>query len=260
MTAQHEVAVIVPTYGEHHLTHAVVSQLLIESPEVIYVIDSLGDYEPVAGETVIRPAERLRWAAACNEGLRTAISAGHTALCLLNNDVVLSKGFVHGLMEAWASTGAGIMCPTYDHSWRHQWPTRTLPTTAARDYRPVKLERDIPFADGTCLFMPRRTLELVGLLDDTTWPFFNWGCDQDFALRARSAGLDVMVTHRAYLNHRGRQTVRLDPDYSDEAAFVENCDGMIRKWGDDWTDKLFAGYPELPRAGLRQSELEALVA
>jgi GT2 family glycosyltransferase len=258
MNVWQETAVIIPTYGEHPYTQAVVRQITAEAEWTVYVIDSAGDFEATGSEVVIRPDTRLRWATACNEGLRVAADRGHSAFCLLNNDVVLSPGFTQGLVDAWTSTRAGIVAPTYDHSWRHQWPTTDFPRIAARDYKPERIEREIPFADGTCLFIPSSTLNVVGHLDDITWPLFNWGCDQDLALRAREAGLRIVTTHRSFLNHIGRRTARRDSEYSENAALRENVSGMTSKWGPDWLERLFAGYPGIERAGLQQSEVEFL--
>lgn len=251
-------AVIVPAYGQHHLTRAVLQDLRDDGyPCAVYIVDNGGDYRATGEEYVLRPGANLRWAGGCNLGLITAQQHGHAGYVLLNNDVRLSHGFLLRLLEAWRDTGAALVGPVYDHNWPQQRVSYAGP---ASEYRPRKLDRAVPFTDGTCMFIPHRTLLQVGLLDERTWPRYGWGCDKDYALRVREASGTVWVTERAYLNHLGRQTAAKAIWYSEQEAEAENDAGMAAKWGPAWKDLLYAGFDSTPREGVVQHRIAVAAA
>jgi hypothetical protein len=145
-------AVIIPVYGQPHLTHAVLADLERDGyPCAVYVVDNGGDYQPIGGEFVLRQERNLHWAGGVNAGLLVAQEQGHPCYVLLNNDVRLSAGFLSGLVQAWEHTGADLLGPAYDRNWPQQ---RTGYTGPAAQYRPVAGEREVPFLDGTCLLLP----------------------------------------------------------------------------------------------------------
>jgi glycosyltransferase involved in cell wall biosynthesis len=249
-----DVAVIIPVYGQHHLTHDVISDLRRDGyPQTLYVVDNGGDYEAEADEIVYRPAKNLHWAGGCNAGLLLAQDQGHPAYILLNNDTRLSPGFLDGLVQAWRRTGAGLVGPVYDRNWPQQRADYQGPAT---NYQPAEKDRPVPFLDGTCLLVPHDTLLHVGFIDEHTWPRYGWGCDKDYALRVRHCGGTVAVTERSFLNHLGRQTASRQPGYDEAEAEAENDTGMAAKWGAAWRDVLYGTF-QVPRAGLAQLRLAA---
>jgi len=249
------VAVIVPAYGQHHLTRDVLQDLRDDGyPCAVYIVDNGGDYRATGDEHVLRPGANLGWAGGCNLGLITAQQRGHAGYVLLNNDVRLSHRFLPGLLEAWQHTGAALVAPVYDHNWPQQRVSFAGP---AGEYSPRKLDRAVPFTDGTCIFIPHQTLLRVGLLDERTWPRYGWGCDKDYALRVRRAVGTVWITERAYLNHFGRQTAAKATWYSEQEAEAENDAGMATKWGPAWKDLLYAGFDGTPREGVVQRRIAA---
>lgn len=258
MTSQATVAVIVPAYGRHDLTRATTRAVLSERDVAdVVVVDNQGGYQRIDREIVLRPDRNLGWAGGCNFGLHAARGLNYAAYVLLNNDVELSTGFINGLIEAWQATKAGLVAPSYDHSWTHQWP----PTLCkAGEYSPRPIEISIPFADGTCIFIPKQTLDVVGELDSGRWPRYGWGCDKDLALRVRRIGLDVFLTFRSYLHHMGRMTASSVLSYSDRDA-QDECDrGMTNKWGPEWKTLLFSGHSGFNTRDLRHDEIMQLRA
>ena len=248
-----QICVIIPVFGEQHLTDAVIKDLVDGGhPCAIYVVDNRGDYRPSGVEYVLQTDSNRHWACGCNLGLSIAKERGHAAYVLLNNDVRLSKRFLAGISAAWSDTGACLIGPAYDHNWPQQ---RTVYTGLARQYKPRDVDRLVPFVHGTCFFIPHRVLESVGLLDERTWPRYGWGCDKDYALRVRQSGGEVRATERAYLNHLGRQTAAKASWYDEREAEEENNAGMSAKWGPNWRDVLYAGFDGLSRDGLVQLRL-----
>jgi len=251
------VAVIIPIFGRHHLTRAVLTDLARdEGIYDVWLIDNGGDFErEEASVTIVRPATNLGWARSCNYGVQAAWGKSYVGFVLMNNDVRLSQSFVKGLIAAQLATGGDVIGPMYDHNWPHQ---RGTYVGGAFSYRARTTERTVPFVDGTCMYVQRHVFERVGVLDEQHWPKYEWGCDKDFALRVRVAGGLVWVTERSYLNHFGRQTAATLEGYSEFEAERENDLGMTTKWGPSWLDLLYEGFSDVPRRGLVQDRLASL--
>jgi GT2 family glycosyltransferase len=247
-------AVVIPVYGQEHFTNSVLEDLNSERHLCdIWVVDNLGSYKSRYKHVrILRPRMNLKWAGGCNFGIGEAIPFGYDYFLLLNNDTILSPGFISGLLSAAEAVGAEIVGPCYDHNWSHQ---RSGYLSDARNYVGREVEHKVPFIDGTCMLIRSSVFDRIGFLDDETWPGYEWGCDKDLALRVRGYGGAVWVTRRAYLNHIARGTVRCSFEYSETAAELENDSGMSRKWGVDWREKLFKGFPDVPTEGMVQERL-----
>jgi GT2 family glycosyltransferase len=248
--------VIICAYGREDLTQQTLTDLGQSGiSHRVCIVDNQGSFATPAGDKVkvIRPSSNLGWARGSNLGLRSMISQTDTQLfVLLNNDVRLSHGFVDGLYEAWYHTDGAVIGPAYDHNWSHQ---RISYIGHPSDYAPRPIERLVPFVDGTCMLISRKTVDTIGFLDAKRWPNWGWGCDKDFCLRVRSAGGCVFVTERSYLSHSARGTAALMPDFSEAKAEAENDVGMTVKWGTNWRDRLYEGFDNHSRAGIVQERL-----
>jgi UDP:flavonoid glycosyltransferase YjiC (YdhE family)/GT2 family glycosyltransferase len=244
-------AVVIPVYGRDDLTHAVLGDVAREPWVEPVVVDNRGDYVPVRGERVLRPGRNLGWAGGCNHALEELRDEEHDAYVLLNNDTRLSPGFFAGLRQAAEQTGAALLGPAYDGVWPYQHVEHDGP---AASYRAGPAARTVPFLDGTCLFVPRRTVEEVGLLDAETFRRHGWGVDFDYALRVRRSGGELWVTELAFLHHDGNGTADLASDRGWRLdAWNEMVAGMRRKWGQAWPRRLRGDWDEAdPRAPVRR--------
>ena len=230
------VLVVIPVYGEHPLTHALLDDLQGEAEPVdITVVDNRGDYPQHADETVLRPEENLGWAGGTNHGTTETLTSDHMAVVWLNNDTRLAGGFIGGLVRCWRDTQAELVGPLYDCYWNHQRVQRPVDL---RTYHPRARHYVAPFVDGTCMFVPSKTLDAVGMLDSKTFAPVGYGADFDYGLRVRAAGGSVVVTGLSYLHHEKQVTAKAI--YGDGlAGYGAQGDsvmaaGMAAKWGDDW--------------------------
>lgn len=236
------IAVVVPVYGQHHLTDAVLGDLLGQEPAPgvelwVYVVDNRGDWDrghPIRAHTIL-PGENLGWTRGTNLGLRVAAAErAFDAFCCLNNDVRLDPRFVDGLAGALrARPDAGLVAPLYDDVWAHQKGPYQGP--AAGYVRPdPPTEREVGFVDGTCLLLPRATYEQVGPFDEHHFGRHGWGADIDYACRVRATGAPVLVTDRAYLNHAHQGTAATMGVDWNAGAEAEMEAGMTAKYGPTW--------------------------
>lgn len=224
---------VIPTYGHHDVTAGLLEDIEREDPVDVdvMVIDNAGNYPMGASarEYVVQPPENLGWLRSVNLALVT----NSDAVIALNNDTRLSPGFFDGMRAALRVVEdrgtVGIVAPMYDD----QWPTQKCQYSGpAVDYPPTPVDRAVPFVDGTCFALSRRTISKVGQLD-RRFEAHGWGADFDYCLRVREQGGEVVATNRAYINHLGRVTARDMPGWPDEAS-AEMQSGMIAKYGPEW--------------------------
>lgn len=236
MSRRSRALVVIPVYGHHQMTHALLADLERESDRAdVVIVDNRGDYPARGGEEILRPGENLGWAGGTNYGTEARRQDHHAALIWLNNDTRLAAGFVAGLFRSWRATRAGLVGPFYDCHWLHQ---RDPMLPSVGDYRPRPEHFRAPFLDGTCMFVPAATIDRIGLLDTETFAPLGWGAEIDYCLRARAEGMDIVVTRLAYLHHERAVTARtvFEGGYEEYfgQAYPVALEGLRSKWGDSW--------------------------
>jgi GT2 family glycosyltransferase len=225
-------AVVIPVFGQHHLTAALLEDVRTEDELVdVLIVDNGGDYEPSGEERLLVAGTNLGWSGGCNLGLAAASQHPYEAFVLLNNDTRLSHGFFAGLRTGLADTGAGLLAPAFNDFWPQHF---TALGGSAAAYRPVRRHRAVVFVDGTCMAIPRATYEAVGPLDAERFGPFDWGSELDYSLRVARAGLAICVTELSYLEHfRHATAFAMRPD-CEPVASADMDAGMASKWGKDW--------------------------
>jgi hypothetical protein len=174
-----------------------------------------GGPEAVAAELpdvrLLRLGENRGFAGGVNAGVAAALEDGAEQVLLLNNDTTAEPGFLEPLVEAASTAGVGAACAqildaatgriwyagaSYDahrgHQGRHTgYGDPPLPPEVA----PYETER----ACGGAMLISRAALDAVGLLDES---LFAYAEDVDWSLRARAAGLRVLVVPASIVRHR----------------------------------------------------------
>jgi GT2 family glycosyltransferase len=184
----------------------------------VVVVDNAstdGGPDAVAAEfpdvRLIRLDENRGFAGGVNVGMAAALDDGAEAVLLLNNDATAEPGFLEPLVEALSTDDAGAACAqildaatgriwyagaTYDprrgHQGRHTgFGDPPLPPETP----PYETER----ACGGAMLIPRAALDAVGVLDES---LFAYAEDVDWSLRARAAGLRILVVPASVVHHR----------------------------------------------------------
>jgi GT2 family glycosyltransferase len=160
---------------------------------------------------VIALDENRGFAGGVNVGLRAALDDGAEHVLLLNNDAIVEPGFLEPLVTAAAAPQVGAACaqilhaepphlvwyagasydPRRGHQGRHRaYGEPRLPATTA----PYPTDR----ACGGAMLIPRGAAERVGLLDET---LFAYAEDVEWSLRARAAGLSIVVVPASVVYH-----------------------------------------------------------
>jgi GT2 family glycosyltransferase/Flp pilus assembly protein TadD len=161
---------------------------------------------------LIENRENLGFSAGCNQGIRD--SRGDLLL-LLNNDVVVTPGWLEGMIECLGRTpGAGVVGPmTNNISGVQQAPETGYSNLDgldgfAAEFREINrdIRRPTRRIVGFCMLFRRELVDRIGLLDES----FGSGNfeDDDFCLRAAIEGFSSVIAADIFIHHFGSATFR----------------------------------------------------
>lgn len=183
----------------------------------VVVIDngsSDGSPDAVAGEfpdvRLIRLRENRGFAGGVNVGVADALERGADHALLLNNDAVVEPRFVEPLVAAVDARTGAACSQILDAASGRIWYAGAA-YNPGRGYQgrhtgygdPPLAPTVAPYAtDRACggsMLVPRAALERVGLLDEA---LFAYAEDVEWSLRARAAGLAILVVPASVVRHR----------------------------------------------------------
>ena len=158
-------------------------------------------------------------------------------IVLLNNDVIVTAGWLDGLLRPFERIPAlGVSAPrsnkiagnqiVADASYADMEQMHAYAAARSERYRDRGYATDR--AIGLCLCIDRRTIEEVGGIDER----FGVGNfeDDDFCLRVRAAGYRIFVCDDVFIHHFGSQTFAANKvDWT--ATMRENWNKFAAKWG-----------------------------
>jgi len=154
-----------------------------------------------------------------NEGMLNAYADGAEVVLLVNDDIYFSAGDVDKLAEkarqAWASYI--ITCAGFHLGYKRPWPSHGY----------------------SCFAINPVALEKLGCFDENFFPIY---CeDQDYAYRARLAGLAEENCADTMVYHGGSSTIFADPVLREQNRLTHerNLIYYRRKWGGDSGQETF---------------------
>ena len=191
---------------------------LVEQANKVWVIDNQPNYafdKYLKGQkpchrnniTLIENKKNVGLAAAQNQGIKLALEDGVDWVLLLDQDSILDKDFVKNMLKAGHKyknkKNIGFLTP------RHEFDdgSPSVPTYSKGLFlRPKRHHMDLDEIDDTILFgmasgsfIPRHTLEEVGLMREEFWIDY---IDYEFSFRVRERGYRIIGVGGARLNHR----------------------------------------------------------
>ena len=209
--------------------------------------------------------DRLHFSSANNVGL--GISK-EKYVCLLNDDTIVSEGWLGAMMHEAMKPGVGAVGPfsNCDKTWLHNEPI----VVEGKDLHPgMELEQVqdiIPkiwkwrhrkevhprgWVAFYCTLIPRAAIDKVGLLDEG---FKSGDEDLDFCRRLSNAGYTCRQTYDSFVFHFGGRTRKFAEGLNAALHQAEdrgNHDYYRKKWGDFVapvaSSKKKAQHPALPR-------------
>ncbi len=160
---------------------------------------------------VIRLSENRGFAGGVNAGLNVALADRADHVLLLNNDATVEPGFLEPLVAAASAAGVGAVSsqilhsepphlvwyagasydPRRGHQGRHEhFGEPRLPASV----EPYVTDR----ACGGAMLVTRAAIDRVGGLDES---LFAYAEDVDWSMRARAAGLSILVVPASVVYH-----------------------------------------------------------
>lgn len=200
-----DVDVIITTYGNMQYLDLCVKSIKMAigtlKPNII-VVDAYKD--------------KLNFSEAVNTGLRQSTAA---YVCILNDDVIVSKNWLDNLHRAYVNSGVGIIGPlsNCDKGWLHNNAVRIAGIGLEpgihtyEQIRPIVLDivdYESPYKQLInrdwiafyCVFMSRNMLEQVGYLNED---YINDYEDKEYCLRANNRGFKIAQTYDTFVFHFG---------------------------------------------------------
>ncbi|NWF53575.1 MAG: glycosyltransferase, partial [Syntrophaceae bacterium] len=216
------VSIIILTYNQLRYTRECVESLRRHTPqphEIVFVDNGSSDgtdkwLRQQVGKNInyrlIENKTNHGFSKGSNQGIKAARGK---YILLLNNDVVLTEGWLTGLLECLESSQrTGIVGPMANSiSGPQQVPKVGYSSVTdldeyARSFREKNLGRRIPFRRivGFCMLFRRELVEKIGLLDES----FGTGNfeDDDFCLRAELAGYRNLIAGDVFIHHFGSRS------------------------------------------------------
>jgi GT2 family glycosyltransferase/glycosyltransferase involved in cell wall biosynthesis len=179
--------------------------------------------------------ENRGFAAACNAG---AAAASGDLLCFLNNDTVVTGGWLSALVRhlsrdpslgmVGASTNEIANAAKVAVGYRD--PAELEPWARAFTRGNTGRSEPIGMLAFFCVLMPRHVFERVGPLDER----FAVGMfeDDDYCRRVRAKGWTLAVARDSFVHHWGRGSFRRISDAEYRRIYDENRKRYEEKWGE----------------------------
>jgi len=234
-------SIVMLTMNEFKCTELALRSIAAHTPErhEIIVVDN-GSTDGTPGKLrgwprvrVIANAENRGFAGGSNQGI---LAAAGDELLLLNNDVIVTPGWLAGLRRALdfgprigmagpvSNNVSGIQL---DRGAAYGTGEELLAYAAANAARNAGQLLRVDRLVGFALLFRRNLVNRIGLLDER----FGRGNfeDDDYCRRARIAGFDLVVARDVFIHHFGSRTFKANGiDYA--AQMEENRIRYVAKW------------------------------
>jgi GT2 family glycosyltransferase len=231
-STEKKVAVVLPVFNQLEYTRGCVESLapdMANGLELIVVNNGSTDgtkefLSSLSGARIAGNESNLGCAKAWNQGVRLSTREWTV---IMNNDVIVSRRWLNGLVEFAAETGAEIVSPAL-----REGPLNYAFSEYAADFvRQMHAVRRWGEVHGICFMVRHRVFEALGPFDEN----FRVGQfeDADFFLRAKLAGVKMAVTGGSFLHHFGsitQKAIRQAPPAASASYYAENRAYYVRKW------------------------------
>jgi len=240
------VSIVVVTFGNRRLTELCLASIRCFTGdvehEIIVVDNGSTDGTPELLQhlaaindkvQVVLNGENRGFAAATNQGVRAARGQ---VLCLLNNDTVVTPGWLQTLAGAvGANEGLGMVGPVTNavgNEARVRCGYRDLGElpawAAARAIGQAGKTFSIPMLALFCAVLRRQVWERVGPLDEQ----FAAGMfeDDDYSRRVRAAGYDLCCRQDVFVHHWQRAGFKLLGEEAYQRLYESNRARFRAKW------------------------------
>jgi len=162
--------------------------------------------------------ENVGFAAGMNIGIRFARSKGARFIWLMNNDAIPGRDALSELVRIAMREPKALLSPlvldrsgkTWFAAGRIDW----MRMRAVHADSPIDTKRNEPYEtgylSGCALFLPKKAVERVGLLDEDYFLYYE---DADYSVRAHKAGFRTIVVPKSVVVHGERSETNPEKAY-----------------------------------------------
>jgi len=238
------ISIIIPMYNQNDLTKQCIEAIRHTTSDYeILVIDNGSEVPfqiPGSDVEIIRHEKNLGFPVAVNQGIE---ATNGEIICLLNNDVIVTKGWAEKLVSKLEHYDIIAPCTNYAAGMQRV----VLPTYTNEEQLNDQAEiwskehqhtEEVAYVIGFCMLFSRILSDDIGPFDESLWPCS--GEELDFCLRAREKGYKIGIAYDTYVHHYGSETFKKmqqagELDYDEICIRNEKHVGI--KWGDDFWEK-----------------------
>ncbi|WP_410514168.1 glycosyltransferase family 2 protein [Paenibacillus sp. BR2-3] len=236
-------SIIIPTYNGLDLLQTCVESITAhtDTPYEIIVVDNGSEDRTTAycrskKITFISMPANAGFPVACNAGINLAYG---DELLLLNNDVLVSRGWLSNMKRAlYSAPDVGIVGPVTNYASGRQQVETFYEGTA--DFYLAAEKANIPDPSkwtetrrlvGLCFLFKREVLDKVGLLDERFSPGHYE--DDDYCFRARLHGYRLLIAGDTLVHHEGSASFKQVFNEGWQGLVERNRKLFIDKWHTD---------------------------
>lgn len=228
MTRLPSVSLVIPLYNQVEYTRQCVASIArcTDVPYELILVDNgstdgTSEYLRTVEATVVANTVNLGCAKAWNQGVRAATAP---AIGILNNDIVVTPGWLGGLLRFMEQGHYGIVSPA-----AREGPLNYDLESYAREFTRACAGATRSEMYGACMVIHRRVFDRVGLFDEA---FEYGGCeDIDFLWRAREAKFTVATTGSVLVHHFSMVTQDAVKRAETKTYPAQNLAHFKKKWG-----------------------------
>jgi GT2 family glycosyltransferase len=221
-------AVVVPAFGRLESTRRALKSLVDAGAGRIVLVDDEGRghgdelRREFPAVEILRTETPVYWTGAIRLGVEHALATGARSVLFFNQDVTVPPGYFQRLSETTERFPGAVIGSAVVYAQREGvvWSAGARMEWFGRGFRVLHhgdsaeglpgepFPVDWLFGMGTCV--PAGVFDRIGLPDSDRFPMA-WG-DADFTLRARGAGIPILLDPRLRLSHEvGRYDARVAP-------------------------------------------------
>jgi GT2 family glycosyltransferase len=236
-------SIIIPTYNQLGYLRQCVQSIREQTSESYEIIIVDNNSQDGTKQWLKSESGRLRYymfennrgfAGAVNQGLRMARG---TTLVILNNDTLVTSHWLSNLLVCvHSSPFVGLAGPVTNYISGEQLVQTSYSSidemyqfATAHNHSQSGKWQIVSRITGFCLIMRRDVFRRLGYLDEG---FEIGNCeDDDYGLRARLLGYDLVVAGDTFIHHFGSVSMKALDEKFDE-VYQRNLDFYANKWGD----------------------------